>query len=637
MSIKKNPNTEKFEFNAYLFPSTVSETRERLEKINFSENVSFDVSLGENGVVISVSCETESSAEAAEKLIKDSFKATLFSTETGNFAEAVVKRLIENKIKISVAESCTGGLLSKKITDIPGASSVFEMGLTTYSNEAKNVMLDVPEDVLNEKGAVSREVAMHLAVNVRAAAGSNIGVGITGIAGPDGGSEEKPVGLVYIGVATEDGYWTEELRLGEGKARELIRNETTLFALYMINQALNKTEGYKKAIIPYEKEDNSVLAVVKRGLKKAYEYLLPLKIDSKAEKIRKIVFLSAIVIFLGSGIYIGNYFYTRLSNDRKIEKLQTQLDIPATPEEIENLPEGYLEKFASLYSINSDVVGWIKISDTIDLPVVRFTDNDYYLKKDFYKKDNYHGVPFMDYRCNASLTTTNTVIYGHNVKPDRMFASLLNYKKLAYYKQNPVFTFDSVYEESEWKILYVMIVDGESSRGEYFDYHNFINAQSDKDFYDFIEKCKRRTLINTTVDVNPTDKLLTLSTCGFDFNGERIVVVARRVRNGEDSEVDVKNAYANPKVQLPDIWYQIWGGEKPVFPSSSVVEESSSAPESNASSDSSSDTSSDTVSSETNSSSEVSSDVLSSEDVSSEETSSVVDSNSSSEENSSSE
>ena len=309
------------------------------------------------------------------------------------------------------------------------------------------------------------------------------------------------------------------------------------------------------------------------------------------------------------------------------------------------MPEGYLEKFASLYSINSDIVGWIKISDTIDLPVVRFGDNDYYLKKDFYKKDNYHGVPFMDYRCNASLTTTNTVIYGHNVKPDRMFASLLNYKKLAYYKQNPVFTFDTVYEESEWKILYVMIIDADSSRGEYFDYHNFINSSSDKDFYNFIEKCKRRTLINTTVDVNPTDKLLTLSTCGFDFNDERIVVVARKVRDGEDSEVDVKNAIANPKVQLPDIWYQIWGGEKPTWESSSEAEEPSSVPENNSSSDNSSDAVSSDSSSDVNTSSEPasseetnsSSEPSSSETSSEEETSSAENLSSNDEENSSEE
>jgi SrtB family sortase len=552
------------EFSAYLFPATVSETEKKLLGEIFPEGTTLTAKLSENGVEIAVKTSDE---EKTKALLTGLFGSTLYSFDTADFAEIIVKKLIDKNKKISVAESCTGGLLSKRITDVPGASAVFELGFTVYSDEAKTEILGVSEKTLDKHTAVSRETAEELAKNVRATAASDIGIGITGFAGPDDNGE-TPVGLVYIGIATKDGFAAQKLELGNTKSRDAIRKETILFALYMINQAIEETEVFKNTL----KKPNTkisaqdILLKSKEMLLNAARFLFPFKGDKTAEIIRKSVFLLSILVFIGSGIYIGNYFYTRLSTDRQYEKLQSITDIPPTTEEITNLPEGYLEKFASLYSINEDIAGWLKVGEDIDLPVVIARDNDFYLQKDFYKKDNFHGVPFMDFRCSPRLTTTNTVIYGHNVKPDRMFASLLNYRKLAYYKQNPTFTYDSVYEESSWKILYVMITDGNPKRGDSFEYHNFITANDDEDFYNFIEECKKRTLINTTVDVHPSDMLLTLSTCGFDFSDERVVVVARKVRDGETEEVDTAHATANPKVLMPDIWYSIWGGTKPTFP-----------------------------------------------------------------------
>ncbi|MBQ5321398.1 MAG: class B sortase [Oscillospiraceae bacterium] len=566
-------NVLKTEFCAYLFPAVKADVEKRLEEENFPKGTALSCRLGENGVVIEVQTENEKEVKA---LIEKLFGSAVYSFETEDFAEIIVKKLLDREKKISIAESCTGGLLSKRITDIPGASAVFELGMTVYSDEAKAEILNVSEKTLNSYGAVSRQTAEELAQNVRHTAASDIGISITGFAGPDESSETQ-VGLVYIGIATKDGYTAQKLELGENKSRDAIRKETILFALYMINQALEETEVFKNMLISSADKisPKKFLLKVKDAALKAVRYLIPFKGDERSEIIRKSVFLVAICVFIGSSVYIGNYFLTRLSTDRQYEKLQSITDAPATKEQIANLPEGYLEKFASLYEINEDIVGWVKVGDTIDLPVVITKDNDFYLQKDFYKKDNFHGVPFMDYRCSPRLNNTNTVIYGHNVKPDRMFASLLNYRKLAFYKENPIFTYDSVYEESAWKVLYVMITDGNPNRGEYFDYHNFINATTDEEFYDFIDECKKRTIINTTVDVHPSDKLLTLSTCGFDFSDERVVVVARKVREGETEDVDVARATANPKVLMPDIWYSIWGGTKPTFEESSKVNEES--------------------------------------------------------------
>jgi PncC family amidohydrolase len=121
-----------------------------------------------------------------------------------NMEEKIGRLLREKGMKIALAESCTGGLIAKRITDISGASDYFEMGLVTYSNGAKERFLAVPGSLLAEKGAVSPEVAEAMAEGVRDAAGVDVGVSVTGIAGPGGGSPEKPVGTVYIGVALKD-------------------------------------------------------------------------------------------------------------------------------------------------------------------------------------------------------------------------------------------------------------------------------------------------------------------------------------------------------------------------------------------------------------------------------------------------
>ena len=113
---------------------------------------------------------------------------------------SLVKKLIKKKLKISFAESCTGGMLSSKITSIGGSSKVFGLGLITYSNQAKIKVLKINKNIINRYGAVSSECCRAMVVNLSKISKANINVSITGIAGPNGGSKQKPVGLVYIGV-----------------------------------------------------------------------------------------------------------------------------------------------------------------------------------------------------------------------------------------------------------------------------------------------------------------------------------------------------------------------------------------------------------------------------------------------------
>jgi nicotinamide-nucleotide amidase len=117
-----------------------------------------------------------------------------------NLANKVVQKLIKKKLKVSFAESCTGGLLSSSITLISGSSKVFNLGLITYSNKAKINILKVPKKIIIKYGAVSKECCLSMVKNLSKISKANISVSITGIAGPNGGTKLKPVGLVYMGI-----------------------------------------------------------------------------------------------------------------------------------------------------------------------------------------------------------------------------------------------------------------------------------------------------------------------------------------------------------------------------------------------------------------------------------------------------
>jgi nicotinamide-nucleotide amidase len=119
--------------------------------------------------------------------------------------EKVAKLLSDSGLTLSVAESCSGGLIAKRITDIPGSSGYFLLGAVTYSNSSKERVLGVPADLIERHGAVSSEVALAMAEGVRRVSGSDIAIATTGIAGPGGGSPEKPVGAVYIAIDSPDG------------------------------------------------------------------------------------------------------------------------------------------------------------------------------------------------------------------------------------------------------------------------------------------------------------------------------------------------------------------------------------------------------------------------------------------------
>jgi nicotinamide-nucleotide amidase len=154
--------------------------------------------------------EVQSQLEGWEKTLRDRLGGAVFGTDEERLEEAVGRLLRLRGRTVALAESCTGGLIAHRITNVPGSSEYFERGIVAYSNRAKEELLRVPPALIERHGAVSREVACAMAAAVRRLAGADLGVGVTGTAGPGGGTEAKPVGLTYIALADAQGEeWCE--------------------------------------------------------------------------------------------------------------------------------------------------------------------------------------------------------------------------------------------------------------------------------------------------------------------------------------------------------------------------------------------------------------------------------------------
>ena len=161
--------------------------------------------------------------------------------------EDVVEKLVKHKLKVATAESCTGGLVSERITRVSGASEVFDCGICSYSNEIKTKVLGVRQDTLSVLGAVSAETAIQMAEGVKKLSGSDIGISTTGIAGPTGGTPEKPVGTVFVGVCTKDKSYSLKLSLGgannTNNSRNYIRKLTSDAVLFTVLNIIYELAG----------------------------------------------------------------------------------------------------------------------------------------------------------------------------------------------------------------------------------------------------------------------------------------------------------------------------------------------------------------------------------------------------------
>ena len=192
-------------------------------------------------IILSADADTEEAAKdlikPVSKEIKRRFGKYIYSTKEKITLEMSVVNLLEkNELTISTAESCTGGLLAGRLINVPGVSDVYKEGFITYTNKAKRKTLGVNKSTLKKYGAVSEQTAKEMAVGAALAADTDISISVTGIAGPDGGTDEKPVGLVYVGVCIKDIVHVEKFRFSGDRAN--VREQTVISALGLLRKCI---------------------------------------------------------------------------------------------------------------------------------------------------------------------------------------------------------------------------------------------------------------------------------------------------------------------------------------------------------------------------------------------------------------
>lgn len=310
-----------------------------------------------------------------------------------------------------------------------------------------------------------------------------------------------------------------------------------------------------------------------------WQSFIPQKDDNHKEKARKSAVLAAAVIFLVAGGFLINNLVIQPAQNQQIQS-EIQDIFHSSDQDTSNgdsnTSKDLVKNWSALKKINTDIVGWIKMDNTvIDYPVLENKSDtstyQYYLTHNYKKDYSIYGSVFVDYRCKESVKSKNLILHGHHMNDGSMFGNLMDFGgteadgyvgDLNFYKSCPTITFDTPESNGVWKIISVFKTNTLNSHGTFFNYMQS-SFNSEAEFMNFVYNVKVRSLFNIPVDVNENDQLLTLSTCSYEFSEFRTVVVARKVRDGENYSVDTTKASINKEAVWPQVYYNRMGGTRP--------------------------------------------------------------------------
>ena len=384
-------------------------------------------------------------------------------------------------------------------------------------------------------------------------------------------SEPQEEGAFHLSLDSLEG---EDLGFGEA-IREVSAPEKKAPAADGATQvystdAVRRAE-HKPAAKPAQKPASKQPA--KQNKQKKKSRFLPNREDSTFEIFRKVLFLvSMAVVIVCLGIIGNTYLLQPQLEKRRQDKVSELLangvsDADSFKQAFgdTNLPAGANYNLAQFYAANPDFYGYLEIPGTgISTPVVQGKDNSKYLKRNFFGESTKYGCPFVNYKNTYAALDYNTSIFGHNMEyDDLVFGELEKYRKIDGFKKAPLIHLETMYADYYFKVYAVFLTDSQyDDSGWYFDYI-FTQLKDEAECKEYIAELDARKLYSTGVDIQPTDKLLTLSTCAYDFNEERLVVVGRLVREGESTDVDVSRAVASSSPRYPDKYYQKKGLSNP--------------------------------------------------------------------------
>ena len=573
---------DKYIFTSGLFSVSANDVRDALEVFGNEENTDISVTGSEMTVAVevTVTAETESLAKAQyakiTRVLREKFEQKMFSDTYGSLWQTAVEKFKEKGQTFSLAESCTGGLIAKMVTDVPGSSAVFKMSAVVYNEEMKKNLLGVRSETIEEHGVVSGETSAEMAEGVRKVGESTVGIGVTGFAGP-GCDHRYPEGTVFISLSDGEAVYTRRLNVRNSN-RNTVRRAATLHALDMLRLYAEGYLDFVGSCAHVLKTVPSAKKVEKEPLRKRLlGFFTKFPRDPFGEKLRKLVLVASICVMAFAGWKVGVRLHTEIDYDKTQQQIQDDLGAVSgmTSEEKNNIvsemvQSGIITEEQKILdwaivplSKNPDLVGRIRITlkngkDLIDQVVVQAKDNDEYLKKGFYGSHNEMGTVFMDYRCRKDATSVNTILYGHSSTYENvMFNPLHQYKDLNFLNENPIISYSTLEEEGQYKIFAVMILNTLKKQGEVYNGCYYTSEYITENIHEF----RDRSIFDTNVDVVNGDKILTLSTCTYELDELRFVVMARKVRDGESLEVEP--ASKNLDAVFFKAWYEKEGIDAP--------------------------------------------------------------------------
>ena len=472
--------------------------------------------------------------------------------------ESVVELLKEKSLKLATAESCTSGLISSKITEISGASEVFDYGLSAYSNNIKIKALDVQETIIEQFGAVSSQTAAQMAIGAMRVSNADIGLSITGVAGP-GKSEGKPVGLIYIGLCDTSGLWVLKLELdGTKYNREQIRKRAANIALDFVRRYLSfESFGAQQ----YQGDDSYCVTLdmlydfsidtshkyscnkptIKSNNKRNNTY-------SKKDKILNFFRRTFCCIFVLLSVVFSILLIKNFANEHKELSLNKALinEYKQKSDDFNkyNLNDnGVFELFSSIKNNNNDFYGWIS-NNNLDINcAVMKTEDDFYRNHNFNKESSPYGMIYIDPSCdiNSDTKVNNIILHGNNAENGLAFGNIDKYLDANYYKNNPIIKFDTYNLKGEYIITFVAKLYSEDD----FAY-NTTNFSDVSEFNDFLFSLHKKALFFGNVTTSFEDELITLVT--NMENEQKLIILARKIKKNETIEnfnVFVKSNISN--------------------------------------------------------------------------------------------
>lgn len=587
---------------------TVQQELDRLNQ-NPHLNVTSQNNRGDHEIYIEATGTTQQDADELKNTainhMREQFGIYLYCIGNRDLPSIVTDGMTRSDLTLASAEMGTGELLRRQLSAAYGAAGYYR---AAYGDEECREELKISSRLLQETKEGSAALASALAVQSRRHARTSLGLGISC-------SEES--GQLFVAIADKNRVWNRRLALPANRlqdtAQTAVWQALNVLRLYTaqwptplpggtdIKEIEKKLGGIpslfggkkpiptakpassakeagtgiqkKKEKEPMKlsrKKDTKAAAPQKQAAAVTDDSLkgtnliqrLRMKKLTKNDKIRLLALGVCAAVFIGCMIYILSEKLESIKNQQLSDELANMYNPGTTDTEVEwdGYPREYIPGFEALFARNPDIAGWVSIPDTkLNYAVVQAEDNDKYHRADIDLKYSDHGIPYVDFRCDQAKPSYNTIIYGHNMGDGTMFGYLASYKKLAYYQQHPLISYNSVYREDMYKIFAVVVCKADDPD---FDYHNFVDSEDSVAKSEYLEKIMARSIIKTTVDVNPTDRLLTLSTCDYTFRDPdtnqliaRLVVFARAVREGESTDVNTTAAVLNSNPLMPQEWF----------------------------------------------------------------------------------